>query len=83
MVIALYIAIVAIVAVGCFVSGFFLALKAVQMGLKWKIQSENSVPPTTPAQDAKSAGENAAVVLSNAQILNEYLNGPQAKDDEK
>jgi hypothetical protein len=82
MVIAAYFAIAAVLAAGCFISGFFLAMKAVQLGLKWKIQSENNAPPTTPAQDAKTAGENAAVALDNAKILDEWLNGKPAKDDD-
>lgn len=83
MVDALVIALIAVSVAGAFASGFFLALKAVQMGLKWEIQKKNDLIPTTQAEDKELAKNSAAAVLSNQEILNEYLFGEQPKDDKK
>ena len=76
---------IAVICAGCFALGFFCAMKAVQMGLKWKIQAENQAPPTTPAQDIQTGKDTAKAVLSNETILKEWLNGPQPqkKDDDE
>lgn len=65
---------------GCFVLGFFCAMKAVQMGLKWKMQAENGVVPTTKAEDKTPAG--AQSVLS-PDLVNQWLTGIEPKDDDK
>jgi hypothetical protein len=63
-----------------FVAGFFCALKAVQMGLKWKQQVENGALPTTEKQD--KAPETSPLGLT-PDLFREWTTGETPKDDDK
>lgn len=86
-------AIFAVVAAFCgFAAGFVCAIKALQTGLKWNIQTQAQQAPTTERQDEKIAekAEEAAeqakqeaerVQLNTANMLHEYLYGSQPSDE--
>lgn len=80
-------AVLAVVMAGAFALGFFCALKAVRMGLKWSMQTENGIKPTSEREDNEAIkAEAQRKPLITPDLLAELMTGqptrPQ-KDDEE
>lgn len=58
----------------------FLVLKSVQLGLRWQIQTTQQKPPEmdlpNPIQPMVEARQTKQAEKEQANILNEWLNGP-------
>lgn len=66
-----------------FISGGFVALKSVQLGLRWQIQTTQQKPPEMempnpiqPIKEAAEAKQAKQAEKEQANILAEWLNGP-------
>jgi hypothetical protein len=74
------IAIISVVAMAAgFAGGFFCAVKALQMGLKWRIQAERDEAPTTSTEDAKKPKPKPIIPVS---LVQEWLTGEESTKDE-
>ena len=64
-----------------FLAGGFVALKAVQLGLKWQIQTAKEEQPTlevkNPVKEYVEKKQQVKQTEEQASILDEYLNGPK------
>lgn len=60
-----------------FLAGFFCAIKAVQIGLRWQIQTEVKQEPTLNNPVAEVIAENKAEKANQytKEVLNEWLYG--------
>jgi hypothetical protein len=67
-----------------FLSGGLVAIKSVQLGLRWQIQTAKQEAPTLevknpiqPIVEAKQEKEQIKAIEEQTNILYEWVNGPQ------